>query len=1056
MKISALEKLMSRAALNVTSSDPGKWFLQHEDVEHLLGLDGLGALEASPNGHAITLSDGKVDPRTGGMVALRSDIEIDAENRIKKLNVSYLVVQPNGRHAVHKLAEINFGGRGKTRKPRTLTFLGRAIDPDRIDHAMRVYGALERIHTSIRNMEFPEVAQIIGDYGISELIGERLLVPGMDKKGGFNFEPVYDNAERLDAIQVPQEFLPALLGIGQNDLDPAYEFGDGKTKLEINRQNGAIFSFTAGQKHNAKGGRLGALIRPINGKDGDVTEMADIGWTVKNGLASIDDFRLMGEESGALPPDKRQQRLGVVNQAMRQLRKREYPRLLDALAEYDQRGIINGLTFAAEVDEHRQMFVVPFGGHNEREYLPGFGGTIGGNCKGIFTARRDEKGRVRIKGLLVDLGITFNKSENIQNSEYGNWHYALPDVVDYLPYCDDLLATHLHADHLDGYVDYAGRGLIVGKTFHAAPFVCRVYEQKLKKAKVPAALWPKINALSEQALIHINDGDERALSFYAGVDAIPHSTDNSAYFVFAPPYAVDADGKPLNDAVMPNPHYWVYGGFGDMSFGRYNLPGYDGAKPPDTGLDFDLFKKFRKSLKGAYPQAKDMGVHLVECDPTSIHRDGFAPDVADVSDTLDFLNEVFEDKGLIILGLSTAKRQDEMHMRFAVRSQRNLSIYGAYKEDRFTDMSVMGVNRRVLTPNPDGGNVQAYLDWYAGINELSPVTYYRRTSKEWREERLQDPKSVLILGTGSQNTAIEKDAFGTQLAEFRSLLQRDPKYRTTAAGIDVRDYVILNAQGAIPGNEDTQYALIKKLAFNHNVMVGVSVHRGTRFANLDDEHYKRMIDGLERRGIPYMTEPENGIYVHKLPLYPPGHGWREDYRQGFFPWFKKNGVRMVAAQHFGRMESPQILHEVAKASGLRCPDRVVPNHVIYTMRNQGKRMEVVAQLPPSFILARQNRRGDKYHGGTLEYKRIGVASAEPGLIDAGLFPANNRVYTHDFGEHDYDKTHTAPRILLPVRNRRDVEPALTVLPPSLDTRTNLVTAGMQIPRMPRHDHLEIV
>ncbi|MDX1923532.1 MAG: hypothetical protein SFW65_10440 [Alphaproteobacteria bacterium] len=1025
----------------------------------LLGLD--GAVKPFTKNEPIILSDGEIDPRTGGGVVLKTIIKLDEHKRLRSLETLYMLLQPNGRYVVSKLAELSFRAYPNYLTLQQASILGRGINPQHTDRVLRLFGALQRMHTDIRNMHFPDVGKIMEDFQIAALIGERLHLPGMSAKGGFDFQAPIDYPVSAGAQPLPYDYLPELLGLGRNDLEPMYDFGEARSKTEIDRQNGAIHNFKASRIENAKHGSLVAATTPHNARHGSpITDLIDVRWKVTGDHAVFDQFVVLGEESCKLPTAHLQKRIGIVNKAMKDLRRRRYPHVLDYIAEYDQRNLVDKRALTGVVDEHKQMVVVPFGGHNDREYLPGFGATIGGNCKGIFTYWRDANGRVQRKGVIIDLGIIFSKNHAVQASEQGNWDYVVPDIVNYLDDIDHFFATHLHADHLDGYIDYIARGLLQGKHFHATAFVCRVLEQKLKKRKVPQERWPLMHTLSGKGFVHVNAGDERVMSVYYAADSIPHSTDNTPYLVLPAPYRCDIAGNAKTKSVTPNPHYWVYGNMGDTSFGRYNLPDYEGVKPPDTGFSQDLLRIFKKNIGIEYADIPKVSgaafgkVHFMECDPTSIHRDGFAPDVVDVEQNLCRLNEWFSDKGLILLGLSTAKRQDEMCLRFANLSQRDISVFGAYKEDRFTDMSVMGVNTNVLARNPAGKNVQAYLDWHGGREGVVPVKYFRRTAKEWHTIVEADVGRVLILGTGSQGTDIEKDAFGTQLAEFRSLLQMDPKYRPTAFGKDLRNFLVVYAQGAIPGNEETQYAQIKKTAIELDITVAVSVHEGARFYNLKEPYLSRILQDLERRGERFTREPNNGLFIQKFALYPPGHGWKEDYRQGVFPWMKKNGVGMVSAQHFGKLESPRITHELAREAGLRHPSEAISNHTAFSMRDGGKRLEIIGHLPPSFILARQNRRADKYHGGTAEYKRVVVAAGQVGTALGGLFANNNTVYTQDFGNEDYDRVLSEAQLLPAKRNRRDINAALTELPPELTARRNLPTSGMRTPSLPQHDHLE--
>ena len=120
--------------------------------------------------------------------------------------------------------------------------------------------------------------------------------------------------------------------------------------------------------------------------------------------------------------------------------------------------------------------------------------------------------------------------------------------------------------------------------------------------------------------------------------------------------------------------------------------------------------------------------------------------------------------------------------RAAVRTGRHVSGEGAFLENRMTDMNVMGVNTDVIPRNPDGGNVNVYLEWFARKNGLSPVEFYRRTATDWRDLVTQSPERTLIFMTGSQGTEIEQDSVGTQVANGWSRFQLDPKYCRAAYG----------------------------------------------------------------------------------------------------------------------------------------------------------------------------------------------------------------------------------------------------------------------------------
>ena len=133
------------------------------------------------------------------------------------------------------------------------------------------------------------------------------------------------------------------------------------------------------------------------------------------------------------------------------------------------------------------------------------------------------------------------------------------------------------------------------------PMICGVLEQFLKKEKIAKELWPTFDPLDGEGWIHLNDGGRRVISAYYSTNAIPHSTQVTAFIIAPAPYLSNARGTKEGEQVAVNPHYWSYATLGDMSFGEYNLPGYQGQKPPDTGFKEDFFAKFKAGLQNEYP-----------------------------------------------------------------------------------------------------------------------------------------------------------------------------------------------------------------------------------------------------------------------------------------------------------------------------------------------------------------------------------------------------------------------------------------------------------------------
>ena len=1034
-------------------------FFTHDDLLNTLGLEG-GKYEAGVR--TLSLGDGIWDTATGGAIAVRTNVTLSEDNRLKHLSTKYLALNPSGDYTENKLVEIDVRTLGNKQKISKMTFLGRSVDVAATDSVSRVLGVLQFIHSEIRNHNMPDIGQALHDYQVSGILGERMHVPGLGRQGGFDFQPISrtENSAVPKPVQLPQEYIRELLGVGVNDFDPYQSFGASQERTGVNRQNGGAFKAKVQLNKVGESEQMTASITPINAHNGKaITDLLHLVWKQTEDSAVIECFMLLGENSLRLSPDQRHKRLGVVNAMNRDLRRRKYPSLPDHVAAFNQQDLLDRQALTGQLDNQIKMVVKVYGGHNAREYLPGFGGTIGGNSKGVLGYYLDEDKQVRNMGVRVDAGITFSKQGGIQAGEHGSWDRVLPDPGADLANLKHDLVTHLHADHMQAIVDEARCGLQVGRTVHAAEYDIRVLQGFFKKEKVAPELWPKLNALNGEGWLHLDDGKSRVLSAYYSTNAIPHSTPVTAYIIAPAPYKCDKDGCATGGKMEPNPNYWSYATMGDMSFGPYNLPNYDGEKPPDTGFKEEFFSKFKSGLRKEYPDlpAEMRGrvnrINVAECDPTSVHREGFSPDVLTFEKNLLRLNGWFSDLGIILHSLSTAKREHEGAFRVAVKMGRNISGEGAYLENRMTDMNVMGVNTDVIPRNPDGGNINAYLEWYAAKNNLPPVAFHRRTSGDWRNLVTHSPHKTLVFATGSQGGEVEQDSVGTQISEGWSRFQLDPKYCRSAFGVDLKRYVSIYAQSAIPGNEDKQLDQLRKTAYENDQMVAVAVHDGARFYNLKEPYLSRIKEDFDKTGQRYTVEPMNGLYLHNFSLYPPGHGWKEDWRQGFLPWFKKNGVDTVSVQHYPRLESVKIIHGLADEIGLEHPTEPLPNHVAWTIEN-GKDFKILGHFTPSFILARDNRRYGKYYGGTSEYLHAVFPSSEGGGSDSGLFVAANSVYFNKFGQGDYEQALYEAN-LAPVRSRRDPDAGVLEMPPDLGASRIRPTLGVSSPRPLRnHPHLK--
>ena len=145
-------------------------------------------------------------------------------------------------------------------------------------------------------------------------------------------------------------------------------------------------------------------------------------------------------------------------------------------------------------------------------------------------------------------------------------------------------------------------------------------------------------------------------------------------------------------------------------------------------------------------------------------------------------------------------------------------------------------------------------------------------------------------------------------------------------------------------------------------------------------------------------------------------------------------MQSIWVQHFSRYESVRTAYELAEEHGLKHPDAPISNHTVCTME-KGKIFRTVAHLTPSFIFARNNRRADKYHGGTMEYLRVCFKTANKQPWDNGLFAGNlSMTYYSAYGIGDLEKS-KREQAEPALRSRRWPDAGMTTTAPALGLNT---------------------
>lgn len=1057
--------LLVRRAAN--TNNPPSGIFTTDDLLRLVGFDQADLIKRRRNAeptYSLILGDAAWDHETGGGLALRSTAVLNENRELISITMGMTTIHPTGVKEEAELFALNLKSNRRHFRIDSLRFAGHELDITRGELIQRALGAMGAINNALQarslpepiasHTMFPDIGRIVGKtYGLAAEIGDQLRLSGVDLKGGFNFLAEAPSLKReLSPLSLPKDVAPLLFGIGQNDLNPHRKFDARRYVVQADPQHGGLYRCEA---------ELGTrelkitinLLSP--GQEHTAREVAHITWQVKATDIILTKLDCMGEDCLGKSVAEQQKILGIVNATLQEIRERRYPKIADLLALHNQQGLLDQKRFTyGEITADPQMAFVVLGGAQPREIMPGFGGDIGGNATGIMFTRRLQNGRISRAYFQVDAGVMFCKLNDIVKSHAGNWQRAMPYIVPFLRDIQGFILTHIHEDHTGAVIDYSMRGLLKDIPCCATSFVCRVMRTKLKKARVPENLWPVFTPVDEPRFIDLVDADGILGSVYFMPRMFRHSTENSGIIAAPAPYRMTADGKVFDKSIKLNPNYWELLLTGDVAFGEICLPGYQGELPPDLGFKRQSLADYRVARNHRFPlltKADDKlrGSMTAITEGTSIHRSGFAPHVIEVFRNQNRIRGWFPNLGELNAILSTATNAIEMAFWKATHHGLLLTAAGSYLEDRIRDMNMAGVNFDVLPPTGQGGENNRYLEFYAALNGLPPTQILDRSSKTIREALVDDPTKVLMLITGTQNTVIEKDAVAIQIAQLRSFIQADPKWRRAGLGMDIRQFLIGFLQAAIPGNEESQLQLIRELCSDLDVTVYAAVHNGTQFFNVKEPIMRRMRADLDQWGIKYRIMGAGEIYIHDFPVYAPGHMWREDARQILLPWLKENGVSRLGMTHYNKDYNVQVGRELAAGADLDFLPQLF-DHDVYTATDFGRRVRYLGRVQPAYVLGRENRRPDLYHGGVDEQKVMHILQADGSDQQAGLNLAQSRIYLSDFGVvHDALTQHQTRSG--PVRRRDEMSQWWITEAPANDAPPVEALAGMifdDIPRSP--------
>lgn len=694
-----------------------------------LGLDhnGQGRVDRA------IIAEGAIDPETQGSVCVKIDGDISKGSGEKKIEGSYWYRLPNGQAADFQLFELDYKEMANgSIVIDSIKIGGFPLDISERGRSNLCLTALKTIISDMRQGQLPQVAKAFYDCNVFEQLGEDFRIPGQSRKGGFNFNVRIDSRDILSskAGQSGRQVLPkdprlieAFFGLPVNtlDLDQIYE-NNVRGDIATNRHSRREFYTETGFRntlHNPNGQfALQASLQPEETADYIDEDMvkeekaraaatnenvpqdalafdnlSKVFARRANGHPQILDIALLDEPIDTQDYVTLLRAIGVINRMQHDLRRRQYPKMMDHLTAYRLADKISYLDMPPPLSQGGRSLMISVFGNGVEEIAEGFGNELG-SCKVLIHEGIDNEGRRNAVAVMHDLPLAPapNGSE---------WSCAIADAENWLDMVDHIFITHKHIDHSGAIAILAQKGKMKHKTVHATPETIRNIIAQLERSsdKIDRTQWPEFKELKNEGWHHIEDKHgKRRISVNYCPDATPHSARCTPMrYIFR--YGSKILGSYLNP--------------GDMRFGKYND---EGQKPYDGNWLNKAF--FAQGLRGLAKEDKtvrkkdvDRQDTLADYDLTSVRRKGWAPTEQEVEDNVVWLYEQFPDMSFTHGMLSSNDQMREIMWRVAVRLGRDCTEVGANLENEARAMNILGVNTKRI-PALAKQNIQGYLDWY--------------------------------------------------------------------------------------------------------------------------------------------------------------------------------------------------------------------------------------------------------------------------------------------------------------------------------------------------------
>lgn len=300
-------------------------------------------------------------------------------------------------------------------------------------------------------------------------------------------------------------------------------------------------------------------------------------------------------------------------------------------------------------------------------------------------------------------------------------------------------------------------------------------------------------------------------------------------------------------------------------------------------------------------------------------------------------------------------------------------------------------------------DINGYLMWKAVMEGKQSASLRATRTSSMAKGFRDDPSSLMIMVTGTQGNAEEKQSTLQKLINFYSLLDADEKVRPTGFKVNLEDYVAIVSQPAIVGNEQGQERMIQDLVRARNITVVGAYVNGFKVYNPKGHREKIMAD-LRKRGWRNDIDAQGNIHVYDHPIHVHGHGFKKDL---------VNMARHIPAQlheahHIPSYDAYDVFRDAMKQNGLTHsgirPDDFKFMSIDDSAAKVEDRFKCVAQTNPSYILVRRLMKFGQSYGGIVEWLRTTLLRREGGNREDGLAARTSAdgVYSQSIAKQDWE------------------------------------------------------